>query len=170
MVSEAAARSSSVAMQSRASPTGQGCWPVPPGGLHVQLACSLRCLSGSDHRCLCSGESTARPGLLRDRAPALRQPQTGSCGDPAEGPSPAASLTLQSPLTPCLGGLGRGVCLPGSGSAARMGLAPVLSLDGRILVGSWCGLQRKLGTEDPKEAGGLVPDLEWGDSDRDGRL
>lgn len=33
-------------------------------------------------------------------------------------------------------------------------------------MGSWCGLQRKLGTEDPKEAGGLVPDLEWGDSDR----
>ena len=51
-----------------------------------------------------------------------------------------------------------------------MGLAPVLSLDGRILVGSWCGLQRKLGTEDPKETGGLVPDLEWGDSDRDSCL
>ena len=89
---------------------------------------------------------------------------------PRRRPATCCLADLQSPLTPCLGGLWRGVCLPGSGSAARTGLAPVLSLDGRILVGSWCGLQRKLGTKDPEEAGGLVPDREWGDTDRDGRL
>lgn len=88
---------------------------------------------------------------------------------PTGTPRKARRLLLRLPA-PCLGGLGQGVGLPGSGSAARMGLAPVLSLDGRILVGSWCGLQRKLGTEDPEEAGGLVPDLEWGDADRDGCL
>ena len=141
-----------------------------PGGLHAQPACSLPRLSGSDHRCLCPGAGTARRGLIGDSSPALQQLQTGPSGGPAGGPPPAASLVFQSPLTPCLGGLRRGVCLPGSSSAARTGLAPVLSLDGRILVGSWCGLQRKLGTKDPEEAGGLVPDREWGDTDRDGRL
>lgn len=151
-------------------PHSAGLLATTPRGLHVQPARFLPRLSGSDHRCLCPGASTARRGLVGDRALALWQLQTVPCGDPAEGPPPAASLTFQSPLTPCPGGLGRRVCLPGFCSAARTGLAPVLSLDGRILVGSWCGLQRKLGTKDPEEAGGLVPDREWGDADRDGRL
>lgn len=37
----------------------------------------------------------------------------------------------------------------------------LLCLDCRILARSWCGLQPKPGAKDPKEAGGLVPDLEW---------
>ena len=56
---------------------------------------------------------------------------------------------------------------------SRGGLPPrtglwLLSLDCRILAGSWCGLQPKLGTEDPKEAGSLVPDLEWTRADCEG--
>lgn len=66
------------------------------------------------------------------------------------------------PLKP---GVRVSVRLPQTGSEAQLQL---LSLDYRILAGSWCGLQPKPGTEDPEEAGGLVPDLEWGPADREG--
>lgn len=60
---------------------------------------------------------------------------------------------------------------PGVGSLSvcpRRAWPRPLSLDCRVLAGSWGGLQTKPGTADPKEAGGLVPDLEWGGADREG--
>lgn len=60
-------------------------------------------------------------------------------------------LSFQRPAVSCSGTLG--------GLPSWTGLW-LLSLDCRILEGSWCGLQPKPGTEDPKEAGSLVPDLE----------
>lgn len=60
---------------------------------------------------------------------------------------------------------------PGVGSLSvcpRRAWPRPLSLDCRVLAGSWGGLQPKPGTADRKEAGGLVPDLEWGGADCEG--
>uniref|UniRef100_G3UAG5 Uncharacterized protein n=1 Tax=Loxodonta africana TaxID=9785 RepID=G3UAG5_LOXAF len=43
-------------------------------------------------------------------------------------------------------------------------------LDCRFLAGSRCGLRPQPGAPHPKEAGGLVPDLEWSQSDCEGRV